>query len=248
MKCEHCGNNLALEDEVCPYCGKENKLAKKHNRDMSKYEADYASVRNEVLSNSRRFNGFTIRITIIAVLVALIAFVLLCLSRSYDIRYEREQKLIMAHIDEHTANLDRLIESRDYQGVYYYCQVNNLSYSDKLNDYYIAYTSSGQFKQLTEYIYYLFEEDSYVSPEEAMEHIAGIMERILEIRDPESDYEKKKYYNNEEVKAFVNDLTDRAELLIKGYFELSDDDMREFESLSKARKQLMLEEGWENEK
>ena len=74
MKCEHCGSNLTLEDKVCPYCGMENKLAGKHISDMDKFAKDYTSVRDEVLSNSRRFNGFTARLTIIAILIALFAF------------------------------------------------------------------------------------------------------------------------------------------------------------------------------
>ena len=73
MKCEHCGNNLGIEDEKCPYCGKENKFAWKHNKDMDRYEADYESVKEEVLSNSRHFNGLAVRITITAILLAVIA-------------------------------------------------------------------------------------------------------------------------------------------------------------------------------
>lgn len=246
MKCEHCGNNLSLEDRVCPYCGKENKLAKKHNKDMERYEKDYASVKDEVLKNSRRLSGLTVRITVIAVLVAIIACLIVGNGFSYDIRADREERLIRAHINEHTERIDALIESRDYLGLYYYFQANRLSYSDSLNDYYMAYSVSNNYNQLLEYFEYLIREDQYVTQEEALERIAVLMERIYEARDPQSDYDKKKFYNDKRVIAYINDLTDHAETLIKGYFGLSDEDMKEFVTLSKPKKQLMLEEGWEN--
>ncbi len=246
MKCEHCGNNLSLEDKVCPYCGKENKLASRHNKDMAKFKKDYDSVKNEVLENSRKFNGFTVRITAVAVLIALIAIMIICLGNDHNIRMAREVKLIRAHKAEFLEDINKFIDDRDYLSLHYYFQVNRLVYSAEFDDFYIAYTASSSYNQLLENLGYLIREDSYVSDEEAMEHIAGVMERLIEMREPESDYEKKKYYNNERSIAYVNDLISHSEILIRGYFGLSADDIRKFETLSKARKQVMLEEGRKN--
>ena len=248
MKCEHCGNNLSLEDKVCPYCGKENKLASRHNSDMAKYEKDYTSVKKEVLSNSRRFNSFTARLTIIAVLIALIASALVAVANKYDIRDYRKEKLILAHIDEHKAALNDLIEARDFPGVNYYYRANDLSYHDSLNDYYIAYTASDKYSGLMDQIYYLYENGSYNKPEESFERIASIAQQLEDMREPQTTSEKEKHYSNEETVAYVNDLVDHSELLIKGHFELNDEDMDEFITLSKAKKQIMLEEAWTNEK
>ncbi|MBR5406829.1 MAG: zinc ribbon domain-containing protein [Lachnospiraceae bacterium] len=248
MKCEHCGNNLSLEDKVCPYCGKENTLAQKHNKDMAKFEKDYAVVKNEVLTNSRRLNGLTVRITVIAVLVALIAALILCIGGSFDIRSAREERMIRAHLNEHKANIESFMDSKNYLGLYYYFQANRLAYSESLEDYYMAYSASSCYNQMLEYFGYLLHEDSYVSDEEAMERIAGTMERFAEMKDPKSDFEKKKYYKNADVVAYINNITEHSETLIKGYFGLSDEEIKEFETLSKARKQVMLEEGWKNGK
>ena len=248
MKCEYCGNNLSLEDEKCPYCGKENKLAKKHNRDMEKFENDYASVKKEVLANSRRFNGFAVRITVIAVLIALIACTLVGLANSYDIKELREERKIHAHLNEHKSRINELMSSEDYLGVYYYFYVNGLAYSRNLRDYEIAYSASSQYKNLLDYIYYLYKDDPYYTREETIGSIAAVAERLNEIREPMSDYDRKNYYTDEQVVEYVNSLADHSMLLIKGYFGLSDEDMEKFKSLSRARKQLMLEEGWENVK
>ena len=53
---------------------------------------------------------------------------------------------------------------------------------------------------------------------------------------------------NDSTVAYINDLADHSELIIKGCFGLSDEDMEKFRTLSKARKQVMLEEGWTDEK
>ena len=248
MKCEYCGSNLSIEDEVCPYCGKENKFAKKHNSDMDKYEEEYESVKEEVISNSRRFNGFTARLTIIAILVALLASVLVARVRKYDILRNREEKLTLAHLDEHKAALDELIMSRDYVRVYYYFIANNLAYSDHLNDYHLAYVASEKYVDLLDRFYYLYREDSYYTPEESIDRIVYAYQYLNKKRSPEDQFYKERYYTNEEVVAYINDLADHCDLLIQGHFGLSEDDTEKFRNLSEAGKQVILEEHWKNEK
>ena len=248
MKCEHCGNNLSLEDKVCPYCGRENKLAAKHNQDMDKYEEDYASVKKEVLSNSRRFNGFTARLTIAAILIALLASVLVAYGHKYDIRSAREERQILAHYNEHKATIDGLIRSRDHLGLYQYCRVNKLSYLREFDEYYAAYTASERYADICDQIFYLNEESPYYfKPEESFEEIASASQKINEMRKPQHEYENEKYYSNQEVVAYINDLADHSDLIIRGYFGMDEEEMEAFKSMSKARKQLKLEEGWNNE-
>ena len=97
-----------------------------------------------------------------------------------------------------------------------------------------------------DYIFYLYQPDSYYTSDEAVERIANTIDRLNEEREPRSDYDKKKYYTNDDVVAYMNDVADHAELIVRGYFGFSEEDIREYEGLSKARKQLKLEEGWNN--
>lgn len=247
MKCEHCGNNLGIEDEKCPYCGWENRFAQKHNKDMDRYEADYESVKEEVLSNSRHFNGLAVRITITAILLAVIAGLFAGLANKYEILDARRDAILKAHIDEYNARLEELTEARDYTGLFYYCRANQLSYSRYLDDYYIIYCASARYVDLRSYIYYLKDENSYVTDEQALEGIAEVTNMIYEYRDPQSEYDKKHYYNDK-VYAYVNDLTGEAETILKAYFGFSDEEIEEYAGLSKAHKELKLEEGWENVK
>lgn len=48
MKCDFCGANLTIDDEVCPYCHTPNTHYVKHREDMHRYEQDYQSTKTEV--------------------------------------------------------------------------------------------------------------------------------------------------------------------------------------------------------
>ncbi|MCR5733122.1 MAG: zinc ribbon domain-containing protein [Lachnospiraceae bacterium] len=248
MKCEHCGNNLGLEDLVCPYCGTENKMAKQHNTDMKRFSADYASTKQDVISNSRRFNAFTVRITIIAVLVTLIAVMVIALCNSYDIRSARQEKIIAANENKYRDDLDKLIDERDYLGLSYYSRINNIRYSDSLEDLYMIFTVSSVYESFMHDMYYLFDDDSYMDDEEAFERIAESMDRIYSYRDPNSEYEKNKYYTDGRVYDYIYDLSVHMETLIKGYFNLSDEDIESFDELSNAKKQILLEDGYHKDR
>ncbi|MCR4807490.1 MAG: zinc ribbon domain-containing protein [Lachnospiraceae bacterium] len=247
MKCEYCGNNLGIEDEKCPYCGKENRFASKHNKDMDKYEADYASVKEEVLTNSRRFNGLAVRITVIAVLLAVIAGLIAGIANKYEIQDARRDAIIKEHLSEYKARLAELSKARDYTGLFYYCRANRISYSRFLDEYYIMCAASSRYTDLRSYIFYLKDEDSYVSDQQALEGIAEVTDMIYEYRDPKSEYDNKTYYNDE-VYAFTSDLADEANTILKAYFGFSDEDIVEYEGMTRAHKELKLEEGLKNVK
>ena len=40
MKCAHCGANLKLTDEYCPYCGRKNTQSSQHVKEKKYYEKD----------------------------------------------------------------------------------------------------------------------------------------------------------------------------------------------------------------
>lgn len=243
MKCEYCGNNLGIEDAVCPYCGKENKFAKKHEKDMRKYSAQFDSTRQEVLNNSKKFNNLTARITVIAVLAALIAATLVALSNNWDIRTYREEKQVMKHMDEYKPVLDKLIEDRDYLAVYYYCQSKRITYSDAMPEYYYIAEASRGYNSFYEYMGYLLDEDGFMDNSEGVRDIEEIFSRAHDRLSP-SEYEKKKYYNDTTM-AYLQDMYDHMEIMVKGYFNLTDEDMEGFWELSEAKRQILMEEGYE---
>ena len=135
MKCEYCGNNLQIEDQVCPFCGKPNPFARQHQKEMAKFSRKFEKTRADVLEESARFNKKTVRITILAVLVALAAvFAFLC-AKADDIRYDRQEREIERNAAAISRSIDAMMEARDYCGLYRYVSVNRYSYTDALRDY-----------------------------------------------------------------------------------------------------------------
>ena len=109
MKCQHCGNNLNIEDKYCPYCGQPNPFAVKHQEEMERFEKDYQETKEDVLEQSSRFNRHTVRITIIAVMVALIALTCFLLAKADDIRWWQMEKAIEAEAPAHREAIQQLM-------------------------------------------------------------------------------------------------------------------------------------------
>jgi len=125
MKCQYCGNNLGIEDEKCPYCGKENSQASKYIDNMKNYKEDYDKAK-ETSSKRVRLNSRTARMVVIAIMV-MIAVVMIGQIKNYsdfDAREKRKEAKIAKEIsknkDEMIANLQEMEERRDYLAMKYY--------------------------------------------------------------------------------------------------------------------------------
>ena len=68
MKCDFCGANLTIDDEVCPYCHTPNTHYVKHREDMHRYEQDYQSTKTEVYETAGKTSKKATQIAVLAVL------------------------------------------------------------------------------------------------------------------------------------------------------------------------------------
>lgn len=227
-----------METRFCPYCGTENKAASKHISDMEKYSEDYKATKEEVLSNSRRFNTKTFKITVVAVTIAAIALlILLCLSvdtlsrtRSRAVRkaktdsYYSEIMDLMAK-DDYFA-LDELIKS---ENIYFY-------YGTKLYDYNDVKYVTDRFGSLYTYIMIAIQpKDSVYSSMAANinDCINGILLREVDSKDPA-------------VYKYVEDIQRDTRLLLKAYLNMTDEDIENYMELSGAGRALLIEEVYNN--
>lgn len=141
MKCQYCGNNIGIEDEVCPHCGKENTQAAKHIADMQKYKEDYDKTKDNVIKKSTKFNDRTARIAIIALMIMIVA-VMLVISRYYsdfETRNKRNEEKIAKEVEKNkgdiAATLKEMEEHRDYLAMDYYVLNHQLRGNRDYNDY-----------------------------------------------------------------------------------------------------------------
>ena len=66
MKCDFCGANLTIDDEVCPYCHTPNTHYVKHREDMHRYEQDYQSTKTEVYETAGKTSKKATQIAVLA--------------------------------------------------------------------------------------------------------------------------------------------------------------------------------------
>lgn len=152
MKCKYCGANLEIDTPFCPYCGKENPIAKQHREDMAKFERDYKETKKEVLTNSKKFNLRTLRITVVAVTVAAFAILILLLVFNDELSYShyrnKAEKYSINYLDE----IKTLVDGRDYLTLARLINSKNIrvSYINKteLEDYRYVMNAARDYEQL----------------------------------------------------------------------------------------------------
>lgn len=148
MKCQYCGNNLGLEEEFCPHCGKVNSQAAQHVADMKNNKEDYDQTKENVIKKSTKFNARTARLAIIAVMV-LVASVMLAITLNYadvEKRIDRKEQKIAENrerIDKEVeATLKEMEEHRDYLAMDYYVLNHRIKGDDKYFEYGRVFTAA----------------------------------------------------------------------------------------------------------
>lgn len=245
MKCQHCGSNLNIEDNVCPYCGQPNPFAEKHQEAMRRFEKDYESTKRDVLEQSSRFSRHTVRITILAVMVALIAAAVILLIKADDIRWWRQERSVEANAAEHIAAINELMDERDYLALYSYFSKTNTRYSDAFREYDAVCETSYQYRRFYVSLMMLQAKEAdpenyrYYSETELLEDISNAIKRINEYMEPQT-YNEDGY--TEEKMAYMEDLRDSVEAMTEGYFSLSREEAVETRGMTVARINVLLED------
>ena len=251
MKCQHCGNNLNIEDKFCPYCGQPNPFAVKHQEEMERYEKDYQETKEDVLEQSSRFNRHTVRITIIAVLVALIAVTCFLLAKADDIRWWQMEKSVEDQAPQHMEALNEIMENRDYMALYSYMNRNRITYTNSLREFDAVYDTTSRYRMFYQNLMTLQakradeENYRYYTESELLEDIARDIQAFYEYMKPQ-DYNKEAYEGDK--MEYMEDLRDHMETMISGYFGISPEEVREMRTMTAARINVLLEDSYEKEK
>lgn len=250
MKCQHCGNNLNIEDKYCPYCGQPNPFAVKHQEEMERFEMDYQETKEDVLEQSSRFNRHTVRITIIAVMVALIALTCFLLAKADDIRWWQMEKAIEAEAPAHREAIQQLMEDRDYLALYSYFNRNRITYTSSLKEFDAVYSTTMHYRMFYDNLMTLQAKKKnadnyrYYTEGEIIEDIANNIHAIYEEMEP-NDYNPEAYQGDK--MEYMEDLRDQMEIMTAGYFRLSTEEAEGMRSMSTSRINVLLEDSYEEE-
>ncbi len=237
MKCEKCGANLDLETPFCPYCGAKNKSGIKHREDMRRYDRDYKATKEEVITNSRRFNIRNLKITMVALTVAaVLATILICVFNERLAReayYERCGKKTETYVDE----IKRLLNDGEHIELYDLIQSEDLRIYRvrELDDYSIACSAAGSYARLFVNVM------SVLTP---LDNPGGYLVTSMA---SEANYIIKyvnQGSNNPEVQAYFEKLLADTKLLFTSILGVPEDEVSELETLSQAKVNLIIEEAY----
>lgn len=245
MKCKNCGSNLTIDDEVCSFCGSANPFATKHRAEMRHFTREFNETKEEVLKKSGMLNKWAVKITMIAVLIALNCLAMFALTYSYDIEDFLINRHVKANYNMYKAALDELEENRNYIGFYQFYNENSLYRAAAFDEYDAVNNICGNYVMIYNNVMAVAtEEDAgyeYDSYEYKIEYISDELEYAYKYCKP------REYSNMEEYspkhQACMDDAIAQMEDLIQVYFNISDEDMDKFPELSKARRQIIMEEG-----
>lgn len=114
MKCKSCGANLQIDNEVCPYCGIANPVAKKHREDMKKYSKDYSKTKKEVITKSKKVNERSVRIAVGAITFAAVLLSVFLDTSEVSVRHRLKNKAMTKDHEKYYAMVEDLIQYDDY--------------------------------------------------------------------------------------------------------------------------------------
>ena len=247
MKCKNCNANLQIEDEKCPFCGAENPFAKQHRADMKKYAGEFNSTRKEVLENSSRFNRYTVKITITAVLVALCACALILVMNTYQVKEYLQERKIAAHKTEHIQKVTELLDNGDYIAASYYINAQKINYAKPLDEYYSLFTVTRYYSYIVEQINYIIGWDKQANHYEDIDAVFSRLSEYIGYIYYESTprkYAKDGSYTDDKLAYMTAEIAD-MNILLKTYIGLTDEDTSELKDLSDVKRTILLTERYE---
>lgn len=242
MKCPNCGSNLTIDDDKCQFCGQANPFAVKHRREMKQFTTEFNRTKARVLKESGKVNHWAVKITLIAVLVALNAVIMYFNVESYGVERFFNRRRIEANYLTYKNQLDKYEEEQNFIGFYKYYETNELYHSDLMDEYRKVQSVCGHYASIYQYVLQLKTQDpTYYTLEDRLEYIAETMGYMYDYYLP-NEYSDEDQYKPEH-QTCMTAAVEQAEDLIQTYFSLTDEEIESFETLSNARRQILMEEG-----
>ena len=244
MKCEYCNGNLSLEDEYCPHCGQPNKHARKHIDDMRKYQGEFEDTKRYVREKTTGYTEITVRVVILSILIVLTLVFYAVGSNSWEIRREIRKSSAKRHYAEYSQIMDEYLAEGDFLKFYSFCEYKGIrSYDSVYREKYGEIMSAcSWYRNAYEYLidFACFDADDSVN-------------QVTEMTGDALDYFYKYYRNDvgiytgrdgepELYRKTLDDMERNIELILSVYCGFSKEEAAAFPEMSKAKRNILLEE------
>lgn len=244
MKCEYCNGDLSLEDEYCPHCGQPNKHAKKHIDDMRKYQGEFEDTKRYVREKTTGYTEIAVRVVILSVLIVLILVFFAVGSNAWEINRQIRKSSAKRNYEEYSRMMDEYLAEGDFLKFYSFCEHMGIRSYDSVYEekYGNIINACSWYKSVYELLYDFagFDADDSVS------HVTEMTGDALD-----SFY---KYYRNDDFsytgrdgeselyRKTLDDMERNIELILSTYCGLTKEEAAAFPEMSKAKRDILLEE------
>lgn len=245
MKCENCGAPIGLEDKFCAYCGAPNSHFLKHQADMEHYEKEFVKTQAEVMKSTGRMARISSNLIILAILVVLNIIAVVFAFSATELAWNAREQAQKKNIATYRADMEELIEAKEYQKLYSYYSSNHITGIDELSDYSIICRASGYYQDIYETLcgqknlgYGGIYNTLKGLGDYDVEYLASQLGRLYEL---ESDYYFSKL--SERDKEALEEIRTYTLALFRGYTTLTPEQVEELPNLSKAKAIETIKEG-----
>ncbi|MDD6811419.1 MAG: zinc ribbon domain-containing protein [Lachnospiraceae bacterium] len=245
MKCPSCGANLQIEDERCPFCGKENPFAAKHRSDMYYYDQEFHKTRQAVEQKTNLFTMTAVKISVIAVLAVLnLGMFYLVKEGPYEIWKWQVHRDIQTHLAEYDSRMEKYEKEGNWEAINAFYNEKELHMDENFREYSILYYASGDYGYVLSILMNYSEENEYTNAEYSGSRIAQILDDFYACAD-RTNYESEYYdacYTGEHREALMHLKTD-MEAILMAYANLTEEEVKALPDYSETKKKSLIMEG-----
>ena len=241
MKCTNCGSQLNIEDATCSYCGNKNPYFEKHRADMFRFQKDFEETRNQVIKKSGHFAGISVKISIIAILVAVDLLLIFFAANAWSFMNTAAKRDAERKSGLHREKLEMYEAQRNYIELANYYEEHSLYGSEALEDFEAVYRVCSNYSYIYRYIVEFGKQDSYHTDEDRLKYVSDNLEYLYQEMEP-GEYDLIECYegaHGELLEQMKYDL----KVLFMTYANITEEEAEKFPTMSEGRRQVALEKG-----
>ena len=243
MKCGNCGGEISLEDKECPFCGSINKDAVEHIKAMEEYRKRYENTEKEVTTKTKRFAGMAVKAAILVVLLIGIGITAVVSDRAYGFPEKSRRRAALKDPAACRTIMKENLDNGDYCGYTAYVTYNNIPvYDDRFSDFknvnYCADYYRDTLASLERII--MHGDDEKWLKWEASSDTGRFCRYLKEFYTSLED--RKGREENEDFKAYYDDMRADMDAAISVYLGMDDDKRTQFLEMSENKMSAYLEE------
>lgn len=236
---------MQIEDEKCPFCGNPNPFAVKHRQDMRRYHREFQETRQEVEKKARRYNSFTAKVTVIAVLfVMVIVMIFVGGEGPFYIWSSQLERDVEKNAGQYRQMLRDYEEEGNWRAFYALYDAKYIGFTDEMQEYrvleFMIADYKGVLNELTRYRDQETEADVSASASRIANYLDSYYKAAGRITYEGQYYDES--YTPERQESYAR-ITKDLEAALFTFGHLTKEELALLPDYSVAKKSALIEEG-----